>query len=275
MSIKFLGIFFLFLSICHASEKTPDNESYDKSMDEGYRGGFNGVRRLRESKSAPSTLETSLSYEEESSTRSVMTASSETYSSRKILLPPFASPLKKGDTIMVLEDSPFQQKMLVNKLKNLGFTVLAHTYGYQACDSALEAAEKDIKISLFLFDFNVPFPAEDEKKYIDKLQLNGGETARLIKEMTIDRKKPFENSVFVCLSATPEDVTGYEDVFWQVRGKLTEVDTDPFFEDVRKQLIVSESTSRIVDSIVRLGKGKACSHFLRNAKPVGIIDAGN
>jgi len=49
---------FLSLSICHATDELPDNESKDDTIFDDYRG-LRGVRRLRKSKSSPSNSEIS------------------------------------------------------------------------------------------------------------------------------------------------------------------------------------------------------------------------
>lgn len=261
---------FLSLSICHATDELPDNESKDDTIFDDYRG-LRGARRLRKSKSSPSNSEIS----QEISPRSNAFLS-ETPNHR-IRLPVFATPLKKGDTIMVLEDGEGSRKVLVRRLKGLGFNVIDDAYGHQTYESACKAAEDGIKIPLFLFDFHVPFKSDEVavRKSCGQPELNGGQTARLIKQIRFGDENPFENSIFVCLTGTPEDTRGYEDVFWQVRGKLTEPNTDQFFEDVRLQLIISELASAIVPAVIQHGTKRALSHSLKEEITLDIQDTEN
>ena len=135
---------------------------------------------------------------------------------------------------MVLEDRDSSRKMLVKRLEALGFNVIPTVYGYQA-DAACNAATNDTKIPLFLFDFDVPFIKDELAVRLScgQAQLNGGQAARLIKRMVSGDKKPFQRSVFVCLTANPNDAKEYADVFWQIRDKLVEPNAENFFQEVR------------------------------------------
>lgn len=262
---------FLSLSMCHATDGLPDNESKDNTIFDDYRR-FSGLRKLSESKIQPLNLEIC----EEISPRSNLAFLSETPNHR-IRLPVFAAPLRKGDTIMVLEDSEGSRKMLVRKLKGLGFNVIDDIHGHQTYESACKAAEDGIKIPLFLFDFHVPFKSDEiaVRKSCGQPELNGGQTARLVKQIRFGDENPFENSIFVCLTGTPEDTRGYEDVFWQVRGKLTEPNVDQFFEDVRLQLTISELASAIVPAVIQHGTKRALSHSLKEEITLDIQDTEN
>ena len=282
MSISLKGILllltFLSLSLCYAGDRLPDYESHDiMTLEDDYRG-VRGVKRLSESKGATPRIEISLpNTAEELSTRSNLTSSSATPTSRSIHLPAFTTPLKKGDTIMVLEDTDSSRKMLVIRLKRLGFNVIESTYGYQAYNAAQDAAANGVEISLFLFDFNVPFKKDEiaVRKSCGQHEWNGGETARLIKQIELDNNtKPFESSVFACLTGTPEDTEGYEDIFWQVRNKLVEPNADQFFEDVRRHLTTSELASFMASvmspQVIKQGIRRTLSRLLKEKKILDI-----
>jgi CheY-like chemotaxis protein len=284
MNISFSGIFFLsaFLSFstCHAVENTgfPDDES--QNINDSPRGGFSGIRQLIESRNVPYELRIQPSSEEENPHRK-LSAASTTPSSLKFSFPALTAFLKRGDTIMILEDSDSQRKMLAMRLKRLGFNVIEATYGYQAYDAAVSAAIDGKKISLFLFDFNVPFKADelDARIFCGQPRLNGGQTARLIKEIMSDGKNSFANSVFVCLTSTPKDAEGYEDIFWQIRDKLVEPNAEDFFKDVRSQLMISKIASIVVPDVLarglKRGTKKALSLLSTEPNTPGIEDAEN
>lgn len=85
----------------------------------------------------------------------------------------------------------------------MGFKVIDIAYGIDAYEAVVKVATLDAKIPLFLFDFNVPFGNEDRAKYIDKPEWDGDETAHHIKQIVVNGKQPFAQSVYVCLTATP------------------------------------------------------------------------
>lgn len=263
LSYSFFSLIFFSVLTCHASESLPlpDIESQDiLTPNDSPRGNLRGIMQLREYKSVPYELAVHPSSEEENLHRKLSTAST-TPNSRKFSFPALTPFLKLGDTIMVLEDTETCRKVLVARLKRLGFNVIPTIYGYQAYDAAVAAAKDGIKIPLFLFDFNVPFKEEEvaARLFCGQRQLNGGQATRLIKQLMQENNKPFESSVFVCLTGTPKDAEGFEDVFWQIRDKLTEPNAEDFFRDVRHQLMVSEIASFVVPNIMKRGTSKALS----------------
>lgn len=260
-SCIFFLLTFLSLSICHADDGSSDSESQDVlTLHDIPRGNIRGILQLRKDKSVPHDLLIQPPSEEEI-LHGGLSATPTTPNSLGIFFPPPPSFLKRGDTIMALEDSALSLKMLSMRLKGLGFNVIDVPYGIDAYKSALQAAEQGTEIHLFLFDFNVPFAEKDKESYKDQPELNGGQTARSIRQITLNDKKPFEKSIFVCLTATPNDAEEYQDIFWQIRDKLVEPNAEDFFQEVRRQLMISDITSTIVNELIQRSVKRASAHL--------------
>ena len=134
-----------------------------------------------------------------------------------------ASPLNavRKDPIIAADDEGVHRKLLGRHFNK--YTILTAENGREAIEKARGFALKGTSVKLFLFDFRMGDP-------------DGGETALQVRDMEVTSEKPFQNSIFICVSSTPDDATPYriknlrnwfipgskdpKEVFHLVRGKI-------------------------------------------------------
>ncbi|MBY0280595.1 MAG: hypothetical protein K2W94_00340 [Alphaproteobacteria bacterium] len=131
------------------------------------------------------------------------------------------SPLAKKDSIVATDDEPVHRRLLGRSFKE--FPIVMAENGIEAIDKATDFARKGIPVKLFLFDFRMGAP-------------DGGETALQVRDIEHDGQKSFQNSIFICVSSTPDDAISctikdlsrwfvpgsksQKEVFHRVRGKV-------------------------------------------------------
>ena len=164
------------------------------------------------------------------------------------------SPLSSENVILAADDVSTSFTHIRRHFK--GYEIIEAANGDEAVEKAREAAMAGTPIKLFLMDFRMP-------------RRNGGQASVAIRDIEVKGKKPYENSIFICLSATPEDAAPYQikdldgslsgrerdplEVFHQVRGKIEKPKDAKDVLEFTNRLLVRAFTfaGEAMDSLVK------------------------
>lgn len=144
-----------------------------------------------------------------------------------------ASPLNlhRKDTILTADDQSIHHTCTKRFLKM--YTIQTAQNGTEAIALATEAASSRTPIKLFLLDFRMGHP-------------DGGQTALRIRDIEFAGQKPFLNSIYVCVSSTPDDAKPYlikdlDNCFSSALRKPEEV-----FHDVREKINTPQRAQDVI-----------------------------